>query len=486
MAARHAHAARGRWARAGVALLALLCLSGYAMMPVSSAAFTAATTGPASSFGARATFGLTQTAACFSDTAGSCTAAPGIVAAATVVVSPDGKHVYTGSVTNSAVAAFSRDANTGALTQLASPNGCLSNGSVAGCTSQGGTMQSVYDLAISPDGKHVYVVGYGSNTIAAFSRNATTGALTKLSSPNRCYYDNSAGSPATGCTAARMLEGADGIIVSPDGAYVYVASYTSGSLTVFARNATTGVLTQLSGTSGCYADTPTTGCTTAFGLRRPYYLRTSPDGTSVYVAGYASNAVAVFQRNMTTGVLAQPASPNACVYDSAATAITGCTAVRGLSGAYQVAVAPNGATVYATGTTGNTVAAFTRNSSSGVLTQLASPNACAYVGTAVTGCTVARAISGPTGLALSPDGLFAFVASSGNDGVAVFRHNNSTGVLTQLASTSGCMVRSLPAGCTTGLGLDAATGIAVSPDGRDVYVVGGSGNGYVAVLNLTH
>ncbi|MFI7601492.1 lactonase family protein [Actinoplanes sp. NPDC049681] len=491
MAARKAGAARGRWARAGAALLAVLCLGGFALMPATSAAFTATTTGPASSFGARATFGLTQTAPCFSDSgAGGCPMASGVAQTAGVVISPDGKHVYTSSVYSTAVSEFSRNATTGALTQLASPNACVSNkttGIPAGCNSLAGVLNGNYDLAISPDGKNVYSVAYSGHTIGAFSRNATTGVLTALASPNKCLYDVSVSSPPTGCTSARQIRGADGIAVSPDGAYVYVASFLSNSLAVFARNATTGVLTQMSGTSGCYTDGGAPGCTTAAGMANPFYVRTSPDGASVYVASNGSNAVSIFQRNMTTGVLTQPAGPNSCVYNNGSPVVAGCTAVQGLKGAYYVAVAPDGATVYASGNGSSSVAAFKRNPTTGVLTQLASPNACLYngTGTAIPGCTAAQAIAGPTGIAFSPDGLFAFV--NGSDGVAVFRHDSSTGVLTQLAGTSGCIAMSSTIGCTTGIGLRSPITLAVSPDGRDVYVAAGtSSTGTVTTLNFTH
>ncbi|GGQ75904.1 lactonase family protein [Couchioplanes azureus] len=491
MAGRHARATRGRPAWVVAALLTLLYLGGTALMPVSSAAFTATTTGPASTFPARSTFGLTQTAGCLNDTGTSgCTGATGIVGGTSVVVSPDGKHVYVGSVNgdSSGVAAFSRNTTTGALTQLASPHRCYSNVDVTGCTTVQGLLLSVYDLAISPDGRHVYAVAFGSSTLVAFSRNATTGALTPLSGTARCLYDNTVANPG-GCTAARKFLNPDGVIVSPDGAYVYVASHGSDALTVLARNATTGALTQPADASGCYTNNSTAGtCTLARGMDEPYYLRTSPDGTTVYVAAYRSNAIAIFQRNMSTGVLMQPASPNGCVYTGNGNA--NCTLVKGLSGAYFVGVAPDGATVYGVGNTGGTVAAFTRNATSGLLTQLASPNSCVYGGT-MTGCTTARAVTNPVGIAFSPDGLFAFVPAAGSDAVAVFRHNNGTGVLTQLSGTSGCVALTTAAGCTAvlGMSLGGATGtagIAVSPDGRDVYVAGGSANGSVAVLNLSH
>lgn len=143
-----------RGLRAGLALLAVLGLVGLGLLPTSMAAFSASTSNPASSFTARATFGLTQTAPCFSyDGSGGCTAATAIAAGRSAVVSPDGKHVYVATSYSpdsirSGVAEFSRDAVTGALTQI----GCLSNGTLAGCTAVPGALNGVQDVAISPDG----------------------------------------------------------------------------------------------------------------------------------------------------------------------------------------------------------------------------------------------------------------------------------------------------------------------------------------------
>ena len=49
---------------------------------------------------------------------------------------------------------------------------------------------------------------------------------------------------------ARGLVTAIAVVVSPDGKNVYVAS-RGNAVAVFSRNTTTGILTQLSGTAGC-------------------------------------------------------------------------------------------------------------------------------------------------------------------------------------------------------------------------------------------
>src|SRR4051812_13019206 len=92
--------------------------------------------------------------------------------------------------------------------------------------------------------------------------------------------DSDVGDPGMG--------GARGVVVSPDGRHVYVASANlpsaSGSaVAVFSRNTTTGVLTY----AGC---TRTTGSSvdcaaTAAGLNQLQYLAVSPVGKNVYTAG---------------------------------------------------------------------------------------------------------------------------------------------------------------------------------------------------------
>lgn len=461
------------------------------LLPSASAVFTAKTTG-SGTFTARTVFGLTQTAPCFThDASGGCGSAVAIRQTENMSISPDGKHLYAAAHTDDAVAQYARNLTTGALTALAAPNQCVSNAATTGCTTAAG-LDRAYDVVVSPDGNHVYAAGYASDAVAAFSRDATTGALTQLAAPNRCVSN----AAITGCTTGRALDGADGVAISPDGAFVYVAAYTSSAVTVFSRNSTTGVLTQLAGTAGCIADTSSTvtGCTAAVGLKNPYFLQVSPDGRSVYAAANGSSAVPVLQRNTTTGVLTQAAAPNACVYNTGSTAITGCTAAVGLSGVYNVRVSPDNSSVYALGYDGDTIAALSRNTTTGVLTQLAGPNACLYLtgGTAPAGCTAARAIDAPTGLSFTPDGRHLFVSAYTSGAVAVFRRG-TTGVLTQLTGTNGCFAVSVT-GCATGKGVQLGLSVLVSPDGRDVYVGGGQPQGTgqnpptgnLAVLNWTH
>src|SRR5439155_1462915 len=88
-----------------------------------------------------------------------------------LVLSPDGAHVYaTGSLDN-AVAVFTRDAGSGKLTFVeAQEEG--QNG-VVGLT-------RARAIAVSPDGANVYVAGGYDDALVVFARDAATGALKYL------------------------------------------------------------------------------------------------------------------------------------------------------------------------------------------------------------------------------------------------------------------------------------------------------------------
>jgi 6-phosphogluconolactonase (cycloisomerase 2 family) len=91
---------------------------------------------------------------------------PGII---DLELSPDGANLYLTAYYSNELHLYDRNTATGALT----PAGVIQDGT-------GGVdgLAGAYYLSVSPDGKHVYVTGYADNAVAGFSRNATTGALT--------------------------------------------------------------------------------------------------------------------------------------------------------------------------------------------------------------------------------------------------------------------------------------------------------------------
>ena len=127
-----------------------------------------------------------------------------------------------------------------------------------------------------------------------------------MADPDGCIVDTG----YAGCTTGTGLESSRSITVSPDSKSVYVASYSA--IAIFDRDPATGKLTQKLGTAGGITDDNTvagvTTCADGLGLLYPFSITVSPDGTSAYVA--AGDGVATFNRDTTTGALAQKASPD--------------------------------------------------------------------------------------------------------------------------------------------------------------------------------
>jgi len=85
----------------------------------------------------------------------------GLDRAISVAVSPDGGHVYVTGNLDNAVAVFARDATTGALTFAEVQRNGI--GGVDG-------LDRANSVAVSPDGRHLYVTGGDSDAVAVFQR----------------------------------------------------------------------------------------------------------------------------------------------------------------------------------------------------------------------------------------------------------------------------------------------------------------------------
>jgi len=302
---------------------------------------------------------LPEPAGCIAQDGGGpsgCTDAVGPIAPTSVLVSRDGRHVYTAALNGNAIGVFARDPETGALAQLPAPDGCIAeNGDGVTCT-DGVALDAPRGLALSREGKHLYVASRDSNALAAFRRNKQTGALTQRAAPNGCYAADGDG---VTCTAAVGLVGASAIAIPKNGRNLYAASLTGDTIAVFARNRQNGLLTQLPAPDGCLANVGDgITCTDVVGLNGPVDLELTKRGESLYVASLSSDAVTAFQRSKMTGVLTQLVFPNGCY------SLTGdnvlCRPALAVDGASGVAVTKNGRFVYASSSNSDGVAVFER------------------------------------------------------------------------------------------------------------------------------
>ena len=264
-------------------------------------------------------------------------------------------------------------------------------------------------------------------------------------------------SPRPGA-AATMTKPASDVDFSADGRNVYVAA--GDALFVFQRETTTGVLTQ----TQCFGVAP---CSPVAGVNSFTSAAVSPDGRNVYSRG--SNQVTVFDRDPGAGTLSQKPGLAGCVAEEVSSA---CATAVGIAGTgFEAAVSPDNRHVYVTNEIPGGVAFFTR-SATGALAQLPGMSG---------GCVTAGGSSGSTGGAectngsptlaqaravnLDVQGEFAIVSAAG--GNTVFRRDEASGTLSQSDCLDEVGGSPPPADCHEVKGA-AGSDAAVTPDGRHV------------------
>ena len=391
-----------------------------------------------------------------------------------IAISPDGRNVYVASSKSNAIAIFTRDRSTGALTQPKGKAGCAAAKGAEGCALAIGLI-GPNSVAVSPDGRNVYATSRGGSSLVTFHRNRVTGALRELPpSASGCI----SGIAFPLCTPGRGLKDPDVVVISPDGKNVYIGAFAGSGVASFSRAAGSGALTQLPGTEGCIAEGAPEGCATGTQLGAIEGLAISQNGSAVYTAAAASSAVTTLTRNASTGALTQ----SACITN---VLTSGCALGYEFGGVNALAVAPKGGDVYATSLTSNSLTTFRPTSGVG-LTQppgperevegemvpaaegTPSPNGCT-VFLRSPGCAFGVAMQAPEGLALSPDGSNVYVTALQTGAIDVFDRNLETGVVAQKPGPRGCVAPHQVHGCTLGRALKGASSIVVSPDGRNVY-----------------
>jgi 6-phosphogluconolactonase (cycloisomerase 2 family) len=331
--------------------------------------------------------------------------ATGIEEPSAIALSPDGAYLYVAGSGANAVAIFSRDAGTGAL----HPAGVVREGvrGVQGLDQPG-------DLAVSPDGAHLYVASFDDDALAVFARDPERGSLRFVA----VMRDRVGG--------VRGLGGAISVVVSPDGTSVYVAGREDDSLVVFSREATSGKLRFVESEREL-----------GFG---PTSLAVAPDGRHVYASGFDASALAIYERDAATGRLAR----SAIVRDTD-------DPQHALTNAASVAVSPDGGSVVAAAYGEDALELFARNSETGALTRLATAHA---------GVDAPARLRRPLGVAFSPSGSEVYAATAEPGSLVAF-------------DVSGGTLR--PVAVHHDAGTDAvaeACAVAVSPDGAHVYVAG--------------
>ncbi len=330
-----------------------------------------------------------------------------------IVASSDGNQIYVAAYYSNAVLVLSRNPSTGALALLQ----VLQDG-VGGVDGLAGTRA----LALSPDGRHLYVAGLLDSAIAVLARDPATGLL----APGQVVRDGVGGVDGLFWVAT--------LTASPDGRHLYAASIVDRAVTAFTRDETSGTLAQI----GMIRN----GDPGVSGFDRPELLAISPDGNNLYLASSNDSALVVFRRDAAVGTLTL-----------AQVLQDGVAGVDGLEGAFSVAVSPDGNHVYVAGKNENALSIFQRNPASGILS---------YLTILRDGVGGMEGLGGVSGLAFSRDGVYLYVAADLDTSLSLFECNVNSGGLTYRETHRR--------GVNGVQGLWGAQSVAASPDEGHIYV----------------
>ncbi len=337
----------------------------------------------------------------------------------------------------------------GGFGEIKGPGGCLAEAGASlasGCAETKGLFHPKA-LAVSPDGTNIYVVGgvAGNDVAESFglitilTRNPATGEVAEagcLSSDGTDGRDGASGI----CNPTPSLLGAYGVTVSADGRTVFVTTRSSASVVAFARNPATGSLTRL----GCFQATPRADspCTSANLFPGSEDLLTSAEDTTLYVASPLEGTISAFTAPPTMG--AQSSSGE---HSAGTTEHPSSTASEHPSEA-------------GAGSSAGLASLFT--ATPGEFTA----NPCIAVNGYDGACAVGIAMKGVQGLTLSPEGKQLYAVATASHAIDRFAPAGKEGL-----TETGCLIADAPAGLCSSSGLlQAPTQLAVSPDGRNVYV----------------
>jgi sugar lactone lactonase YvrE len=207
-----------------------------------------------------------------------------------VALSPDGKSAYVVSMDGDTITRFDRKPGGG----LRYKN-CVTNGRAHGCRrSENRSLGAAAAVAVSADGKSVYVASLGGDAITHFKR-GDDGSL----KPAECFANGG----KHGCREPRQrsLTAANGVVVSPDGGSVYATGMTGptvnggpGALSRFERGDDGSLRSR-----GCFADGGRYDCRQPDidSLGSPESIAISPDGASLYVGSFG-RALSIFGREL--------------------------------------------------------------------------------------------------------------------------------------------------------------------------------------------
>ncbi len=169
-------------------------------------------------------------------------------------------------------------------------------------------LEGLSAVIVTADGRFVYTASPVSSAVVVLRRNRLTGRLTPLRGAGACLRDASTTDAGNdGCTTAVPgLRGARSLTLTDDGRTLIVTAGDPGSVVALTRNRTTGTLTMHAG--GCLTAAAVAGCQKVDGLRGAQQSVAIDGGRELLVAAQAANALVAVGLDP-AGVLSAPTDP---------------------------------------------------------------------------------------------------------------------------------------------------------------------------------
>lgn len=298
-----------------------------------------------------------------------------------IEASANGDFLYVENSANGTVSAFTIGSS-GSLSDVPGSS-CGSSGT----TNCADVPPDATDGAVSSGGDYLYVVSSNSSAnygVTPFTYNAANGTLT-------------AGTEVT------SVNQPEGVAVTPNGDFLYVANYSGNTVSGFSIGSG-GALSNIGGSSSATTYSAGTGPVNIAISPNGFYLYVTNEGCTASSSGSCSAGLSAFTtyQGSENGEL---------------TPITGGTTVTGASPS-GIAITPNGSYLYVANGGSNTISGYTIGSG-GVL---------GSIGSYSTGST-------PAGIAFTPDGKYLYVANAAGNTISEFSIG-AGGVLTSAGTFS--------------------------------------------------
>lgn len=363
-----------------------------------------------------------------------------------IAISPDGTRAYVANLTTSSVTVIDVDPNSATYNQVVD-----TNTTVTGVQNiQVGN--SPVGVAITPDGKRLYVTNAGSNSVSVID--------IAPGSPNRYKAIDTDGVAANGITNIPVGNSPKEIAISPDGTRAYVANAGSSTVTVIDIDPTSANYNKV-----IDADSSTPAVDAIPVGSGPYAVSVTPNGQQLYVTNITSTSVTV--------VDVEAGSPTRYqVVDANGAAAGKDIALATSANPNGVAFSPDGTRAYVTNTNLDSVTVIDIAPGSPTRYQIIDTNPATP---AVDNIPVGDA---PVGIKISADGTRAYLVNSLGNTMSVVDIAPGSPTRYQVIDTN-----------PTTAAIDSVTGVAnplalaLTPDGTRAYVSNTS-NGTVTVIYL--